>query len=84
MGESMTKRLVVGFAAFTFLFLKSYPAYAYIDPGTGSIVTTAILGAFAALAYTIRLYLARFREWFNAALGRNRATADERSEGEQD
>lgn len=40
-----------------FLALTTSAAHAYIDPGTGSIVTTAILGFIAAIAYT-------FRKWF--------------------
>lgn len=36
-------------------------AYAYIDPGTGSIVTTAILGAIAAVAFTFRKYMYKLR-----------------------
>lgn len=39
-------------------------AYAYIDPGTGSVVTTAILGFFAAIGYTFRKYLYRATDWF--------------------
>jgi hypothetical protein len=32
------------------------PAYAYIDPGTGSVITTTILGFLGAVAYTVRKY----------------------------
>src|SRR6478672_2948401 len=47
--------------AVTLTFI-SQPAYAYIDPGTGSAVTTAILGFFAAIAYTFRKYMYRFKD----------------------
>jgi hypothetical protein len=47
---------------FTFAF--SRPAYAYIDPGSASVVITAILGAFAAVSYSARMYLARIKKLF--------------------
>jgi hypothetical protein len=40
------------------------PAYAYIDPGTGSIVTTTILGFLGAVAYTVRKYFYRLIDFF--------------------
>lgn len=36
-------------------------AYAYVDPGSGSIIVTAVLGAIAAVGYTLRKYLYRMR-----------------------
>ena len=42
-------------------------AYAYIDPGTGSIVTTAILGAIAAVTFTFRKYMYKLRRMFFGA-----------------
>lgn len=53
------------FAAF--LVMLSEPAFAYIDPGTGSVVTTAILGAFGALAYTFRKYMYRVKDFFSGS-----------------
>ncbi len=37
-------------------------AHAYIDPGTGSVVTTAILGFFAAIGFTLRKYFYRVKD----------------------
>jgi hypothetical protein len=48
---------------FAFAMLVAQPAEAYIDPGTGSAVTAAILGFFAAVAYTFRKYLYRIKDW---------------------
>jgi len=39
------------------------PAFAYIDPGTGSILTSAILGGFAALSYTLRSQFYRLKAY---------------------
>lgn len=38
------------------------PAYAYIDPGSGSVLTTAIIGFFAAIAYTCRKYFYKVKD----------------------
>jgi hypothetical protein len=40
------------------------PAYAYIDPGTGSVITTTILGFLGAVAYTVRKYFYRLGDFF--------------------
>jgi hypothetical protein len=54
-----------------FVFASTAKAYAYIDPGTGSVVTTAILGLFAAIGYTFRKYMYRIKDLlaFNKASG---------------
>ena len=41
------------------------PAYAYIDPGTGSVITTTILGFLGAVAYTARKYFYRIGDFFS-------------------
>ena len=49
-----SKAVLLGLAG---LLAMTANAHAYIDPGTGSVVTTAILGFFAAAAYTFRKYV---------------------------
>lgn len=39
------------------------PAYAYVDPGSISIVITAILGGLAAISYSARMYLGRAKNF---------------------
>jgi hypothetical protein len=41
------------------------PAYAYVDPGSISIVVTAILGSIAAVGYSARMYWGRFLNLFS-------------------
>lgn len=48
------------------MLLSTSNAYAYIDPGTGSVATTAIIGFFAAAAYTIRKYFYRVKDMFSS------------------
>jgi hypothetical protein len=45
------------------------PAHAYVDPGTGSVITTAILGLFAAVAYTFRKYMYRIKDFLSGRKG---------------
>jgi hypothetical protein len=35
------------------------PAYAYLDPGTGSMIVSAVIGAIAALALALKMF------WYN-------------------
>lgn len=44
--------------------LLSTPAYAYLDPGTGSTVVAAILSFFAAIAFTCRKYFYKMVRMF--------------------
>ncbi len=52
-------------AAILLVFAMTGNAFAYIDPVTGSVVTTAILGFFAAIAYTFRKYFYRIKDFFS-------------------
>ena len=52
----------VAVVALISLALMTSQAHAYIDPGTGSVVTTAIIGFFAAIAYTGRKYFYRLKD----------------------
>lgn len=47
------ERLVLAVALF---IAATAPAYAYIDPGSGSVLATAVIGFFAAIGYTMRKY----------------------------
>jgi hypothetical protein len=58
--------LSAGFA----LLVCAQPAHAYMDPGSMSVIVTAILGAIAAIGYTARMYWARFRALLARMLAR--------------
>ena len=45
--------------------LYSFNAYAYIDPGTGSVLLQALLGAVAAIGAYITLYWRKFKNFLN-------------------
>ena len=56
----------IGAAVLTagFYLISTGPSYAYLDPGTGSMILTAILGLIAATTYTLKGYLARIKMLF--------------------
>jgi uncharacterized membrane protein len=58
------KRFVIIIALFYTVFVLTRPAYAYLDPGSGSMALQALLGIFAAAMVVIRLYWARLMKFF--------------------
>jgi len=54
-----TRALVVALLA-----LPAAPAYAYLDPGTGSILVQGLLAAIAGVAVAGRLYWGRIKSFF--------------------
>lgn len=45
---------------FWFLLVFTFPAYAYLDPGSGSMLLQVLLGGVAALAVILKFYWNRF------------------------
>jgi len=43
------------------LFANTGTAFAYVDPGSGSVIVTTILGLFAAIGYTFRKFFYNIR-----------------------
>ena len=52
------------FAKVCALLSVSTPAFAYLDPGTGSMVLQIILGGFAAIGVALKLYWYRIKAFF--------------------
>jgi hypothetical protein len=53
-------------------FLSSMSnAYAYLDPGTGSIILQAIVGFIAATAATVSIYWTKFKSIINKIFKKN-------------
>ncbi len=57
------------FAVFAMLVSVSSPAYAYLDPATGSIMIQALIGAVASWVMYSKLFAAKARAFF-VRLGR--------------
>lgn len=49
---------------FLYFFLFTSSAYAYLDPGTGSIILQAIVGAFAAFFSTLYIFWEKVKIFF--------------------
>lgn len=75
----MLRSLVSAVLLTSLVVLIPKPAHAYIDPGTGSIVTTAILGFLAAIAYTFRKYMYRIKDFFSRKKGNDEVARRERT-----
>ena len=52
-------------------FSSTSPSYAYLDPGTGSMLLTGILGIFAAITYTLRRYFYKILSFFRSSFTRD-------------
>ena len=51
--------------------VSATPAYAYLDPGTGSMLLQALLGAIAAAITVISLYYHKVKAFFSRLLKSN-------------
>lgn len=58
------------------LLLISQPAWAYLDPGTGSMLLQVILGGIAAIGVALKLFWHKIR----VALGFNKSRQGEQEE----
>jgi len=64
--ERMNRYRIWGFTGlvlFTSLIFVA-PSFAYIDPGTGSMIVQAVIAAFAAVSVSIGIFWKRLRAFF--------------------
>lgn len=61
--------------AILLLFASSAPAYAYLDPGTGSLVLQGIIAAIAAGLGAVSIFWSRLRSMMSRIFGRSRDRA---------
>ena len=55
----------ISLISFTFIIFFNNKAFAYLDPGTGSIIIQAILGGIAAGATYCSMYWKKIKDYFN-------------------
>jgi len=60
----MNKPSITILSIFTLSMLYPSLAHAYVDPGSGSVIITTVLGLIAAVGYTIRKYFYKIRSFF--------------------
>ena len=65
------KKLFVYATALWFLVVLADPVYAYLDPGTGSMMIQAVLAVVAAVSVSIGIFWRRIRSFFDHLFGRN-------------
>ena len=71
-------------AAGVFLFSSAVsPAYAYLDPGTGSILVQGLIAAIAGGLYMMKVYWSRLTAFFARLRKKPNGTADTKSEDNQ-
>lgn len=58
--NTLSSRIVVAGLA----LMMTVPAYAYIDPGTGSLIVQGVIGAIAAAGITLKLYWHKLKIFF--------------------
>ena len=71
----MNIRLFRATVLFSVYAALSSPAYAYLDPATGSIIIQAVIGAVATWIMYSKMFAARAKNWF-AGLGKGRNSSD--------
>ncbi len=47
--------------SFVIFLMSTTEAYAYVDPGSGSVIVTTVLGLIAAIGYTFRKYFYKLK-----------------------
>jgi len=61
------------------LLMVAPPAFAYLDPSTGSMIVSAIVGLFATAALAVKTYWYKLKSWFRRDGQRHVAGAEEQS-----
>ena len=64
----------LGFFVFCVMFgslmISEKPAYAYLDPGTGSMIIQAVIAAVAIASVSIGIFWRRLKSFFGRLFGR--------------
>ena len=68
----------------TMLFVESRQAYAYLDPGTGSLLIQMLIGGVIAGMYTIKLYWYQLKSFIRRKLGKEDIEANTESSSNED
>ena len=63
-------KVVFSFTAISFLMFFTEPAYAYLDPGTGSMMIQAVLAGIAAASVSIGIFWKHIKLFFSRISGR--------------
>lgn len=70
----MKARLSTSVLAFTLLVLSCQPAFAYLDPGTASMLLQGIIGGIAAGLTVITMKFQSLKLWIRSRFGKTDGT----------
>ncbi|MGI9343839.1 MAG: hypothetical protein ACR2QV_13455 [Gammaproteobacteria bacterium] len=62
------------------LLTMSSPAWAYLDPGTGSMIISAIVGLFATVGLAVKTYWYKLKGFFRRDQGINERRAESQAQ----
>ena len=65
-------KLIILLVALCVLMFSANPAYAYLDPGTGSMMIQALLAAIAAISVSVGIFWGRLRSFFGRFFGKKK------------
>jgi hypothetical protein len=77
--RALSRHLAIGGSAGLILLASQDAAFAYLDPGTGSILLQALIAGVIGTAAFARMYWTRFKEIVRRTFG-----SDHRGEGPKD
>lgn len=81
-GSNLRKRNLSAlmFAGALVALLSTSPAYAYLDPGAGSIILQSVLAAIAIAAASIGVMWQRIKLFFSSLFGSRKTTIESETE----
>ena len=62
----------------------AFPVYAYLDPGTGSMLIQGIIGAVAAVGVTLKLYWHKIKLMFSGRKAKGETTDNTQESASED
>jgi len=71
----------IAVATFGLIMILSSPAYAYLDPGTGSMLIQAVIAIIAATSLFLSMFWKRVKAFLNRLFGKKEAMRDHGNEG---
>ena len=69
----MYPKLIISFSALCVSLLSANPAYAYLDPGTGSMLVQALIAVVAAITVSIGIYWRRLKSFWSQLFGHRKS-----------
>ena len=82
----MNKSVRTKITSFCVLLIATEPAWAYLDPGTGSLILQSLIAGIAGVLVVGRLYWAKLKKFLETAFSRSSAqhTVDEPLDDERE